>query len=223
MTTINSKRDYENRFSKHGGKLAGMYSLSTSPLENTFCKQRHAVAGLVCSGCFSYALNDKRDGLRNKLIDNYNIFTSEIIPFENIPYINDTYFRIESFGDLQNVTQAINYLNLIIKNNRPADPVYFGWWTKNPVFIAKALKQLGIEKPDNVQIIFSAPCLNRPVNIEVIKKVFPFIDKVFTVYTKKYAKDNNITINCGGRHCLSCLNCYKAGGADQINEQLKKV
>ena len=39
----------------------------------------------------------------------------------------------------------------------------------------------------------------------------------------KYLKEHpEIKINCGKRHCLSCLNCYDDNDIIYINELLKK-
>lgn len=216
---IASKTEYLAMVTKHsdGDKLENMRSLSTSPLLNKLCVLRSSIPGLICHECYSVTYNNLRKQLRDKLARNTAILTSEIIPVEVIPFLNDRYFRIESFGDLQNEIQAINYLNLIIKNQE----TNFAWWTKNPQHIKKALEFLGIEKPANVQIVFSSPCVNTSVNIEILKKVFPFIDKVFTVYSKDGVTEKNISVNCGNRHCINCLNCYKPGGNEYINELVK--
>lgn len=200
-----------------GTKLEGFKSLSTSPLLNPLCIGRHANKALICASCYSYTYNKMRKGLREKLARNTRILTESIIDFASIPILNDRFFRIESFGDLQNTTQAINYLNLIRKN----PDTQFGWWTKNPNFIRMALKELGIEKPNNVQIILSACGLNVEIPIEIVKKRFPFIDKVFTVFDSEYIKEHGVEINCGTRHCKDCLNCYTAGGNAQVREKKK--
>ena len=214
-----TRTDYTKLFTKHsaGDKMEDLRSINTSPLENEFCKLRHNIKGLICNKCYSIAFNKYRKNLKEKLKRNTEILTSEIIPVENIPFINDIYFRIESFGDLQNVTQAINYINLIKVNTH----VNFAWWTKNPVFIKKAFDQLGIEKPHNVQIVFSCPCINKEIDIKIVQKVFPFIDKVFTVFDDDFIAENDIDINCGKRHCIECQNCYKKGGNVQVRERLK--
>ena len=211
---------YEKMFTKHtdGDKMDGMYSLSTCPTLNYLCVLRSHVDGLICKHCYSVTMNKRFKNLRKKLEKNTYFLTMSVIDYDCIPYLNYLLFRLESFGDLQNEIQAVNYLNLIRKNPQTA----FAWWTKNPKFIADALDTLGIEKPSNVQIIFSSPCLNHSVNIDVLKAVFPFIDKVFTVFDKEFLKEfPNITINCGSRHCKECQNCYHDGGNVQVNELVK--
>ena len=220
LKPIESAADYEKMFCKHtdGDKMDGMTSLSTCPTLNFLCVLRSHIDGLICKHCYSMTMNKRFANLRKKLERNTYYLTQKIIPFEYIPYINAVLFRLESFGDLQNEIQAINYLNLITKNSH----VSFAWWTKNPQFIKKALNTLGIEKPSNVQIIFSSPCMNKAADIEILKKVFPFIDKVFTVFDKEFIKNNpNVVINCGSRKCRECQNCYRADGVKMVCEVVK--
>lgn len=211
---------YQKMFTKHtdGDKMDGMHSLSTCPTLNYLCILRSQTDGLICKHCYSITMNKRFKNLRAKLERNTYYLTQSIIDWDTIPYLNWFFFRLESFGDLQNKTQAINYINLILKNPH----VKFAWWTKNPKFIADAFKDLAIEKPQNVQIIFSSPCMNKPIQIEILKKVYPFIDKVFTVFDRGYLADHpEISINCGSRHCIECQNCYRPDGNDLVNEVVK--
>lgn len=54
-----------------------------------------------------------------------------------------------------------------------------------------------------------------------VSETYDFIDKVFTVYDKKFAKKAGIEINCGGRKCADCGRCYENYGGKVVNE-LKK-
>jgi len=49
----------------------------------------------------------------------------------------------------------------------------------------------------------------------------PMIDKIFTVYTKKYIQENNIIANCGARSCRGCKRCYKKSTRVYVREILK--
>ena len=212
--------NYSKMFTEHGKdtKLHDILSLSTSPLSNPLCVGRHSIRGAICEKCYSFTYNKMRKPLREKLYKNTEILTTAIIPLELIPRLNVLYFRIESFGDLQNETQAINYLNLIIANPK----TNFGWWTKNPGFIKKAMKTLGlVNKPQNVQIVFSSCLINHEIKLETVQRAFPFVDKVFTVYDKHYIAENGTVINCGARDCINCLKCYENNGVAQIAEKLK--
>lgn len=199
---------------KHEGKMSGMISLSTSPLKNAHCIKRASNPNMICSHCYSMNLNKMRKSLKEKLIRNTDLLTSSIIPVEEMPIVNVSYFRFEAFGDLQNTTQIANYFNLCKRNPSTS----FALWTKNPFIIRQALAE-GLSKPKNLIIIYSSPVLNSEVDFNALRKVFPFIDKIFTVYDKNHA--GNVNINCGANHCLSCLKCYKKRTTAIINERLK--
>lgn len=152
--------------------------------------------------------------LEKCLIKNTKILTEQVIPKENLPIINALYFRLEAFGDLNNTTQVINYFNLCKKN----PDVKFGLWSKNLWLIEAAIND-GNSKPKNLQIIYSIPFLNdRNDNIFIL---YPFVDKIFTVFEKNFIKKNDIEINCGAKSCLCCGKCYKKNKVKYINERLK--
>ena len=149
-----------------------------------------------------------------RLSDNLAILSASVLPLSVLPLIPVKYFRFEAFGDLASVNQVINYFNIAKKNPETLCAL----WTKNPQFIAKAIK-MGYDKPNNLQIVLSSPELNKPIN----KTRFAFVDKIFTVYDKKHAGD--VVINCGSRSCLACGRCYRPNpvgvGLQYVNELLK--
>lgn len=196
---------------KHGGKMIGMHSVSTSTNTNERCRANAKIKGSICEKCFAETQTKRFPSMNGPLEENQRILTGEILPAEKLPLINALYFRFESFGDLNNAIQVINYFNICYKNPR----VNFALWTKNPDFIAEAIAA-GYEKPDNLNIVLSSLF----VNVER-KNIFPFVDKVFTVYDKKYIQENGVNINCGERKCLDCRLCYEKNGVEAINETLK--
>ena len=185
---------------KHTGKMSGMQSLSTSCLCNKNCLNRVGNANLVCSHCYAQRQMKMYKNLEKCLKKNTEILTTRLLTDEEIPLINAAFFRFESFGDLNNETQAVNYFRICKRNKH----VKFALWTKNPWIIAETINN-GESKPHNLQIVYSSPYLDKCDN--KLNK-YPFIDKIFTVYTKEYIKANNIEINCGARSCLSCHKCY---------------
>lgn len=203
---------------KHTGKMADMISISTSCLENPNCKKNRNVDGSICQHCYAASLLSMRKTQREKLSKATELLTSQIIDYSEIPYINALYFRFEAFGDLNNSIQVINYFNIARKNPETT----FAIWTKCPFIIDYAMKEYGIEKPENVIIIISSLFVNKSLDYNKMKSLYPFIDKVFTVYDPEYIEQNNININCGARHCASCLQCYKKdNNIVYINEKLK--
>lgn len=173
---------------------------------------------LVCGYCFADNTLKRRKSMQDPLTANTEILTSRVLEDDEIPFINRVVFRYESFGDLQNVIHAINYINIAKRNPQCT----FAWWTKRPTLIQKAMDQLGIEKlPKNIIVIFSSYCVNE-CNTE-IAGVFDFINVVFTVYDRYYLEVNkDVDINCGDRQCLGCMMCYtKHDKVVYVNELVK--
>lgn len=212
ITVRNSKKHNGLHFTvNHTGKMEGMVSISTCVLTNERCQKNATIKGSICEKCFAAKQMAYQKSMVLCFVENQRILTSDIIPMELLPVINNLYFRFEAFGDLNNATQVKNYFNLCYKNPR----VKFALWTKNPDYIAEAIAD-GYEKPDNLNIVLSSLFINKER-----KNPFPFVDKVFTVYDKNYIAENDVNINCGARNCFSCGLCYEKNGVSVINEQLK--
>ncbi len=207
---------YKGICSKHSGKMDGMISYSTSALKNANCMKNREIKNSICSHCYATAQLARYTNQEKKCARNTEIITKEVYPAECFPQINALYFRFEAFGDINNETQVFNYFNWAAANPL----TMFALWTKNARIVDNAIKQ-GAIKPENLIIIYSSLFVNDPVHVEIVKRKYSFIDKVFTVYTKKYADENNKEINCGGRHCASCLRCYHKDTETEINELLK--
>lgn len=203
----------------HTGKMAGMYSISTACTLNEYCIRRSKNPDSICANCFAQSMfkNPWYKWTLKRCEHNTHVLTTSILDVDDLPLINAFAFRFESFGDLQNSTQCINYFNICRLNPR----VTFALWTKNPFIIANAIRD-GHAKPANLIIIYSSPLKDKPVSLAKIQSVFPFVDKVFTVWTTKdKAAKHNVSINCGARACLKCLRCYTNGGDNEIAELLK--
>ena len=200
----------------HDDKMSGMWSLSTSALVNYECFVKSLNPALICSSCFSVSFQSMRKELRDKLYRNAFLFNTVLIPVEKMPKLNCSIFRFESFGDLISEMQFENYLNLTEKNPHTT----FTIWSKNMWIMRKVFKYRN--KPKNLIIVYSSPAKNKAVTIDQIKAVFPFVDKTFTVYSKEYATENGIKINCGNKKCIECRCCYnKRSKVNTINELLK--
>lgn len=197
----------------HTGKMENLWSVSTSVMLNEQCRKNAQNKDFICSHCYAISLLKMRHSLEDKLSINHQLYTSCVLPVDCLPQLNCLYFRFESFGDLNNETQVINYFNICRKNKH----VKFALWSKNPQFIEQAINE-GHKKPKNLVIVYSSPILN--IKADAIMKKYSFIDKVFTVYDSKTIKEQDITINCGGNACFSCLRCY-ASREKIINEKLK--
>lgn len=195
----------------HTAKMEGFWSLSTSCLVNPFCikMQESDDPTVICTKCYAGAMAKRYGNLNKALEQNADILTSELL--EVFPRITVLNFRFEAFGDLINVTQAINYLNIAYANPR----VGFGIWTKRPDILAKAIEQVG--KPDNLEIQLSSVHVNKVADASK----WDFVDRVFTVYDADYAVDNGVVINCGGANCSASAKCYTDNQIKEISEMLK--
>lgn len=199
---------------KHTGKMNGMVSISTYKGCNGQCEAYSKIEGSICQHCYvDRALRYKNN--LPKYIENYNILNNRDITTDEIKALkldNYKFIRFEAFGDLGSTQCFINYCKICNYYNDSN----FTLWTKNPHFIAEALKT--IKKPKNLIIIVSSLFVNVPYEN---KRGYNFIDKIFTVYDDNYIKHNDITINCGAKQCITCKQCYKRNKIQYINEKLK--
>lgn len=194
--------------------MSGLHSISTAVTVNPYCIKRQAKGDSICAHCFAASMMKQYKALNEATARNAEILTASILPVSVLPLIPTRYFRFESFGDLINTNQVINYFNIAKKN----PDTLCALWTKNPQIIAKAIL-MGYDKPVNLQIVLSSPFVNKAIK----STKWTFVDKIFTVYDKQAAKAVNI--NCGARSCLQCGRCYRPNpdGAkiQYINEILK--
>ena len=198
---------------EHTGKMAGLASLSTDINSNPLCIARQKMGYSVCSHCFAARMYDDNKGRYRKVNQafkrNTEILTSRILEDNEIPFIPFALFRFEATADLNNVTQALNYIKIARKNPQTK----FALWSKNPGFAIKAFRIAG--KPKNLQFVLSSLELNKPAKGA---ENLPFIDKVFTVYDSK----DKAKINCGANSCFMCKRCYKSSkGIEYVNELIK--
>lgn len=188
--------------------MEGMVSVNTNPMTNAFCLSFMDNKDLVCGHCYSVrALKSYRARYGAILEKNSKILSSEIINIDRLPRINEDILRVNSFGELINQTHLQNIFNLARVNPRTT----FALWTKRKDLVNRAQKF-----PENTILIYSIPELN-PESIHIPPK----FHKVFAVYTKQYARENNIEINCGGQRCRECLKCYTFGEPYIIREHMK--
>ena len=196
---------------QHTGKMEGMWSLSTSCKQNPYCMKRSVIPGSICEKCYAQAMMNRYKELDPCMSKNGEVLSSRLLKFEEQPLLNVAYFRFETFGDLINETHAINYFNICKKN----PDTHFALWTKNPQLIDNAI-WMGHKKPENLQIVLSSPFVNMKADSK-----WGFVDKIFTVYDKKFILENGIDTNCHGKSCLACKLCYLDNGVTDIREQLK--
>lgn len=198
-------------------KMEGIQSISTACTMNPICIARMKIGLAVCAHCFSEALLKIRKPLLAHLISNTEILTTRLLTMEEAALVPITSIigRIESFGDVQNVTQAINFIRIIKAHPHQN----FGIWSKNINIWAQAFEKEG--KPKNCTYVHSSLYLDTPDFI--LPRFRKWVDHVFTVWNKKtYDKLwRGHPSECAGIKCMTCLKCYKKGGQYYINERLR--
>lgn len=200
-------------------KLEGICSISSSVCDNILCATKQKIKDCICKFCYAFNQQSYQTGLKEHNILNGIILRNVLLPVSAFKCLKIIfpYLRIESFGDVANVTQARNYIRIIKAFPEKRCAI----WSKNILLWEMAIKAEG--KPENTTYVHSSHKLNKHDNIDTER--FQFVDHVFTVYEKAYAKQNDIVINCGGRKCMECIlakkNCYFRNTEFYINE-LKK-
>ena len=189
------------------GKMSGIPSISTSCLCNPICLARMKNGNSICAHCFAVGTIRQYSSLGKALKSNYELLNDSVLDLDLLPRFKSTVeiVRIESFGDVASVTQAINYANIAKVNPH----VTFAWWSKNMNIIEKAFDIVG--KPSNVIMVESAPIMDTE-----IKPSSKIVDKTFTVYTT-----DSPDINCGKRSCMGCRRCYRKDTEKSVKELLK--
>ena len=207
------------------GKMQDIYSISTCCLCNGNCKRNRSLPdsdagnGCICRDCFAVDTQKQYNALRDHTVYNSAILAAVVLPMDALPLLTVDICRLESFGDLINKTQAINYINIARKNPRTVCTL----WTKNPDIMDAAIKEAG--KPSNMILIVSSHYKN-----EIAEARYSWIDHIFTVWdSREKAAAAGITINCraivnGEEHdrCRLCMRCYTLNNSDfYIHELLK--
>ena len=196
------------------GKMDRIQSISTSALLHEGCALRANCSNTICSKCYARRELNRKKKLREKMEYNTLFYTKYELTSRCIPFINSNLFRFESFGEIQNELQVKNYYSIARKNQH----CFFVLWTKETKTIQAAREKYNLKKPGNLRIIASEYLINPQ---EEQKKKYTFIDKIFSVYTKEFATEHEIKINCSGK-CIDCMKCYDKNNKEKyIREDLK--
>lgn len=201
-----------------GTKMEGIQSISTTCLANPICQKRKEEPGSVCQRCYAANLCRLRKSLDCRLSANYSALTTHLLTKKEAAAVPVTsrVVRIESFGDVANVTQARNYLRII--KGHPLQR--FGIWSKNPGIWLAAFKTEG--KPTNCTYVHSSMNVNQPDQLD--PRFAKYADHIFTVWDKEtypgVIKKSPRT-ECAGISCMNCLKCYRKNSSRHINERLR--
>ena len=183
------------------GKMTGMPAITSSMLCNEHCQKLSNIIGTVCEKCYTMKYLKSRPAVEKCYAENTELLTSSVIPIKQLPFINATMCRLETFGDIVNATHLQNYINLIKKNNH----CMFALFTKNYTVVFDYFKTH--KQPKNLSLVISSLLLDEPFALEFLPEYLTNV-KIFTVYSKPFAKGNNVTINCGKNRCVDCRRCY---------------
>ena len=220
LTDYEIKKYINYSLTNHGGKMTGIRSCSTSCICNEYCKNRMKNKKLVCAECYSKTLHEIQTlNFPDKMKRNTVFYSNYKLTKNSIPFINESVFRFESFGDISNELHFQNYCTIAAANKAT-----FVLWTKN-IKIIKSYIDQGGKIPKNLLIIYSIPKMNFIPTMKFyrkLKKVYPFIKKLFCVFTNDFIQENNIPINCGGKYCLDCMTCYDPGNRTIFIYEKKK-
>lgn len=194
-------------YTKHGGKLSGFYSLSTSAKNNPFCQNRLYP---VCGKCYAHAYEGFRPTLEKHLVRNFDLLQTELTDEQlKVPSKVGRHLRLHSFGELGSPIHAQNFSRLAQLN----PSVQMTFWTKRPELFKN------LEVPQNLDIIWSLGKLNLDETeafnlLNLMIHVYPWIKAGYYVGTKQAGFDP-----CGTR-CLDCMRCYPPKPFDLIQQRL---
>ena len=188
-----------------GAKIYGIPSISTNPLDNSWCIRMSGTEGTVCQHCYSIRSLKTYHASGNKVYSEN--FTELQKPLSEVPFLNYAYFRFHANGELGGTEHFRNFVRIAEANPHCT----FTLWTKRHRLVSSFLAGGRGGKPENLILIYSSPKLN-------VKADLPkWFDKVFTVYDQEHA----LEINCRQR-CIDCLKCYQKNGPVYINEVGRK-
>lgn len=196
--------------------MAGMPAITSSMLCNEYCRRLRSIPDTVCQKCYAVKYLQARPSVDKCYRANTELLTTSVIPIKQLPFINAAMCRLETFGDIVNATHLHNYVNLVKKNNH----CVFSLFTKNYTVVFDYFKSH--KQPKNLSIVISSLLLNQPFDVKFLAETNLTNVKIFTVYTKPYAKGNNVVINCGKTRCIDCRRCYMKNKAPiYVSELLK--
>ena len=194
------------------GKLKDFRAISTNTVTNEFCIKMYKSKNkkIICTKCYSHdMLNSFRKNNQGALQRNSDLLSKHYID-NQVPIINDLYFRFNAHGELINELHLHNLVS-ICKHNPKTN---FALWSKRKNIIKKYFDNN--KKPSNLILVYSNPITNKPIDIKDIPQYF---DKTFNnVDYDKFTKEQN----CTGQKCIDCLKCYEHNNDNTIIEAIKK-
>ena len=202
----------EVHVSKMTGKLDGFKANSTYTVTNDFCIKMNKAkdTNIICTKCYSHAkLKTFRKNCQPAFQRNSDLLRGRVLEQEELPLILDAFLRFDSHGELINITNLINYVNIAKKNPHCS----FGLWTKRKDLINKYFKDN--ECPPNLILIYSNPKISN-----ILSRPPRHFHRTFNNVLEHEEVERQ---NCTGQQCKNCLLCYTPNnGVTTIVEKVKK-
>ena len=194
------------------GKLDSIKSINTNTVTNDFCIKMNKAkdTNIICTKCYSHAmLKTFRKNCQPSFQRNSDLLSTRVLEQEELPLILDAFFRFDSHGELINVTNLINYVNIAKKNPHCS----FGLWTKRKDIINRYFKDN--DCPPNLILIYSNPKISN-----ILSKPPKHFHRTFNNVLEHEEVERQ---NCTGQQCKNCLLCYTPNnGVTTIVEKVKK-
>lgn len=169
------------------GKMSGMTVITSSCKGNPHCEKLAQIKGSICEHCYAMRGLSYMRGPREAYTKNGELLSSDIIPTRELPFINATYCRLESHGDIINETHLENYMRICRHNPQTT----FVLWTKMYELVYNYFKSH--KAPKNFILVVSSLKVNQPMEEMLarfkglgLKRV-----KLFTVYDKPYLAEHS--------------------------------
>lgn len=207
------------KYSDHTAeKMKGIQSLSTYKKTSSICNFLSMHEG-ICKKCYAEkSISLYKASLLPLLIYNTLLLKYIDIDANQVPYINNKYFRFEAFSDLQSSKHFKNLLTVCKKNKN----TIFTLWTKAGYKLVKMIEDEKIKRlPTNLNIIASEFYLNKKTDPEYLKSLqkclypsqavtgnYKNALKNFVVYNDEKLRLNSGLYLCKNK-CVDCLKCYK--------------
>ena len=194
------------------GKLDSIKSINTNTVTNDFCIKMNKAkdTNIICTKCYSHAmLKTFRKNCQPSFQRNSDLLSTRVLEQEELPLILDAFFRFDSHGELINVTNLINYVNITKKHPHCS----FGLWTKRKDIINRYFKDN--DCPPNLILIYSNPKISN-----ILSKPPKHFHRTFNNVLEHEEVERQ---NCTGQQCKNCLLCYTPNnGVDTIVEKVKR-
>lgn len=207
--------------SEHQGKMTLIPSISTNKKLNEHCMKLSCSnnSDCICRYCYADRTMAMYPKLEASLTNNTNILAKRELTTTELHmiakfFLNTSIARFESFGDLNNEIQLLNYVRIA----RAAKYTRFALFTKQYGIVRKYFES-GRRFPDNITLVLSSPYIDHVLS-DTLVQVFKQYHRRVITFTVTRDKSNP-GINCGKKRCVECRNCYDARNPKDVIEYIK--